>query len=108
VSSHELVEKTAGLASRVDNLVVQHTGDDCRELRRQQERLEKLTLAAIVASLDDSARAYKDAIAALEGAIQVIGEGEERIERISRIIKIIAKAADAVEGVLKKASGLPI
>lgn len=107
MSSHELVEKTAGLASRVDTLVTQHTGEDCRELERQQARLEKLTLVAIAAALDESAKTYKDAIVALEGAITEIGEGEKKIERISRIIKLIAKAADAVEGVLKKASGLP-
>jgi hypothetical protein len=107
VSSHELVEKTAGLASRVDNLVIQHTGQECRELEFQQARLEKLTLVAITAALDESAKAYKDALAGLDGAIDAIGEGEERIERISRIIKLVARAADGVEGVLKKASGLP-
>jgi hypothetical protein len=107
VSSHELVEKTAGLASRVDNLVLQQTGEECRELERQQARLEKLTLAAIVTALDESARTYKEAIAALDGAIDAVGEGEERIERISRIIKLVARAADVVEGALKKAGGLP-
>jgi len=106
VTTHELVEKTAGLASRVDNLVAQHTGEDCRALEREQARLEKLTLVAITVALDESSRRYKDALAALQGAIDEVGEGDQRIEKVSKVIKMVAKAADAVESLLKKAGGL--
>lgn len=106
MSTHKLVEKTAGLASRVDNLVAQHTGDECRALEREQARLEKLTLVAITVALDESSRRYEGAIAALQSAIDAVGDGERRIQKVSRVIKLVAKAADAVEGLLKKAGGL--
>jgi hypothetical protein len=106
MSSHELVERVAGLASRVDNLVTVYTGDECRDLERQQKRLEKLTLAAIVTALDESAKQYKDALAALDEATEEIGEGEEKIQQIARVIKLVAKAADVAESLLKKAGGL--
>jgi len=106
MSSHDLAEKTAGLTSRVDNLVAIQTGPECRELERQQARLEKLTLAAITAALDESSKRYKDALAALDTANEAIGEGDEKMQQISRIIKIVAQAADVVETLLKKAGGL--
>jgi hypothetical protein len=107
MSSHDLVDATAGLASRADNLVAQHTGEDCRELERQQERLEKLTLAVITAALDESSQSYRDALGALNTANNTIGEGDRKIEQISRVITLVAKAADLVEAVLKKTGGLP-
>ncbi len=102
--SHELVEKTAGLASRVDNLVALQTGDDCRTLERQQERLEKLTLAAIAEKLDASSKEYQTALAALDAAIQTIGEAEKGIQNVTKVIGLVAKAADLVEQVLKAAA----
>src|SRR5262245_10214025 len=107
MSSHDLVEATAGLASRVDNLVAQNTGDDCRQLERQQARLEKLTLAAIASALDESSQDYRDALAALDEARKTIDAADERIQQISRVIALVAKAADVVEAVVKKAGGLP-
>ena len=102
--SHELVEKTAGLASRVDTLVTHHVGPDCRELEKLQDRLEKLTLATIVAQLKDSEESYKAAVAALTTAIDTIGDAERRIDRISEVIRLTAKAASLVEAAVRAAA----
>ena len=102
--AHDLTEKTAGLASRVDNLVALETGDDSRALEALQERLEKRTLASIVANLHDSEKKYQDAVAALDNATDIIGEADHQIQNISKAIKLIAKAADLVEAAIKAAA----
>ena len=102
--SHELVEKTAGLASRVDDLVTRCVGDECREFEKQQAHLEKLTLAAISAKLDESSKKYTAALAALTDAIDTIDKAKAKIEKISQVIKLTAKAAELVEKALKAAA----
>ena len=105
--SHELAEKTAGLASRVDNLVALQTGEDSRMLELQQERLEKLALAAIAADLEASEANYQAAIRGLNAAISRIGNADKAIQKISGVIKLVARAADLVEAALK-AVGAPV
>ena len=99
--SHELAEKTAGLASRVDNLVALQTGEGSRMLELQQERLEKLALAAIAADLAASEANYQAAIKGLNAAINRIGDADKAIQKISGVIKLVARAADLVEAALK-------
>ena len=102
--SHELAEKTAGLASRLDNLVALQTGADSRQCEDLQDRFEDLTLAAIAKDLDDSAKSYKEAIDALNNAIKTIGEADKSLENVAQVIRIVAKAADLVEKALKAAA----
>ena len=52
MNSHELAEKTAGLASRLNNLAVYHTGKDSRDLLQEQARLADLASAAIIEDLN--------------------------------------------------------
>ena|SRR6266446_3500080 len=104
--SHELAEKTAGLASRVDNLVALETGDDSRRLDALQDRLEDLSLAAIAKDLDDSVKSYKDALQALNDAIDTIGNADKTLTNIARVIAIVAKAADLVEKAIKMAASV--
>jgi hypothetical protein len=102
--AHDIAEQIAGLASRVDNLVTQTTGDDCRELERLQERLEKLTLVLIAEELKSSEQEYQDALGALRTANDEIDKGDRQIQQISKTIKLIARAADVAEGLAKKAA----
>ncbi len=104
--SHEVAEQISGLASRVDNLVAHTTGQDCRTLETLQDRLEKLTLVLIAEDLDDTAKDYNDALAALQAANKEIGDGDHQIQQIAATIKLIAKAADAAESLAKKAATL--
>ncbi len=104
--SHQVVEQLAGLSSRVDNLVANTTGDACRQLESLQERLEKLTLAAISADLQESQSGYAGALSAITSANETIGEGDAQIQQISKTIALIAKAADAVESLVKKAAAM--
>jgi phage host-nuclease inhibitor protein Gam len=102
--AHELAEKTAGLASRVDNLAALETGDTSRELERQQVRLEKLALVAIAEDLDASAGSYQAAIASLTAAIAAVGEADRSMKEIGKIIELVSKTADLVEAALKAAA----
>lgn len=102
--AHELAEKTTGLASRVNNLAVNHTGEDSRQLLQEQDRLAKLALAAIVQDLNDEQAEYKAALKGLNEAIDYIGEADKEIEGVAKAIRLVAKAADLVEKVLKKAT----
>lgn len=95
--SHELAEKTAGLASRVNNLAVHHSGNASRRLMEQQDRLTKLELVAIIKDLNDEHEDYKEAIEGLNKAIDAIGEADKKIQKIADTITLIKKAADLVE-----------
>lgn len=102
--SHQLAEKTAGLASRVNNLVIHQTGDESRTLLEEQDRLAKLQLVAIVKDLSDEHADYKAAIKGLNDAIDFIGDANSQIQQVAKAIKLISKAADLVEKALKTAA----
>lgn len=101
--SHELVERTAGLASRVNNLAVYHSGKASRLLLEQQDKLAKFALAAIVKELNEEHSDYKAALKGLDDAIKYIGAADRDIEGVSKAIKLTAKAVALVEKVLKNA-----
>lgn len=102
--SHELAEKTAGLASRVNNLAVLHTGKHSRQLLELQDRLAKLTLLAIVKELKAEHEAYQAAISGIQTAIDLIGEADKKIKKISEAINVIAQTIDAIERALVDAA----
>lgn len=100
MSGHELSEKTTGLASRVNNLAVQTKGDDCRILLAQQDELAKLAMAAIVKDLNSERADYARALAALDAAIQYLGEADKKISNVAKAIELVAKAISQVGKVI--------
>lgn len=101
---HELAEKVGGLASRVNNLAVHHTGSDSRALLELQDRLAKLELVAIVKELKSEHEDYKKAIQGLNDAIALIGEATKQIEKVAEAIQLVAKAASLAETAIKTAA----
>jgi hypothetical protein len=101
--SHELVEKTAGLTSRVSNLIIHHTGKYCRQLMEAEDRLSKLLLVAIVKELKHEHEAYKAALEGLNAAIEYIGDADKAIDGIVKAIRLTNKAINLIEKALKKA-----
>jgi hypothetical protein len=101
---HELAERLAGLASRVDNLVHLTIGEESRTLEDQQDRLAKLVLVAIAQDMDATNKRYQHAVDSVKVATAAIGEADRRIENVAKIISIVAKALDAAETLLKKAA----
>ena len=99
--SHELAEKIAGLASRVNNLAVNHTGDNSRKLMALQDRLAKLQIAAIVSDLRAERQDYKAALKGLNEAVKSIGEAKASIQKVSNVIKLVAKAATLADKAIK-------
>jgi len=102
--SHELAEKIGGLASRVNNLVVHHTGADSRAFLELQDRLAKLELVAIVKDLQAEHNDYQQAIQGLNDAIVFIGEATRRIENVAKAIQLVATAAKLAEEAIKSAA----
>jgi hypothetical protein len=102
-TSHELAEKLAGLASRVNDLAVDTTGDDSRTLLALQDQLSDMALAAIVTALDEETARYQKAVKALDAAIDEIGDETAAVEQVTRIIELTKKAADLAEALLKSA-----
>ena len=100
-------------ASRVNNLVVHHTGADSRAFLELQDQLAKLELVAIVKDLQSEHADYQKAIQGLNDAIAFIGEATKRIEKVARAIQLVATAAKLAEEAIKtsglrnSASGLP-
>ena len=101
--SHDIVEKTVGLASRINNLAIYHTGESSRKLLEQQDRLAKLALVAIVKALNEEHEDYKSAMESLDEAIDFIGNAEGEINEVEKAIRLTAKAVDLVEKALKSA-----
>lgn len=102
--SHELVEKTSGLASRTNNLAVHEASSDSRRLLELQDKLAELALLAIVKDLRDEHADYKAAIVGLDNAIAFIGDATGRIENVAEAIRLTAKAAALVEQAIKTAA----
>jgi hypothetical protein len=94
---HELAEKIAGLASRVNNLAVCHTDDDSRALLALQDRLAQLAQAAIVQDLSDEKATYQNALKGLNDAISFIGEADGQLDNIAKAISLASKAADLAD-----------
>ena len=89
---HELAEALAGLASRVNNLAILHTGDDSRRLLAQQDQLSKLALAAITKELNAEQASYQAALQGLRDAITYIGNADTQLSSVAKGIKLVAKA----------------
>jgi uncharacterized protein YukE len=104
MADHELAERLAGLASRVDNLVHVTVGEDSRTLEDQQDRLAKLALVAIAQAMDATNKRYQNAVKQVKEATEAIGDADKRIQNVAEIITLVAKALDAAEGLLKKAA----
>jgi hypothetical protein len=103
MADHELAERLAGMASRVDELGHLTVGEDSRTVEDQEDRLVKLALVAIAREMDATNKKYQRAVKRVREASGAIGEADEQIENVAEIIKLVAKALDAAEGLLKKA-----
>jgi DNA repair ATPase RecN len=103
MADHELAERLAGLASRVDNLMHLTIGAESRILQDQQDRLVKMALVAIVQEMEATNRKYQTAVKRVTEASEAIGDADESIQNVAEIISVVAKALDAAEGLLKKA-----
>ncbi len=103
-NEHELTEKLGGLASRVNNLAVLHTGNDSREFIELQDRLSDLVLLSIVKELRSDHEAYIAAINGLNDAIVFIGDATKKIEKVAKAIKLASKAANLAEKAIKTAA----
>jgi hypothetical protein len=93
----ELSEKLGGLASRVNNLAVNHPGEDGRSLLALQDRLAQLMQAAIVQDLSDEKPAYREALKGLDDAIAYVGEADSQLENVAKAITLVSKAADLAD-----------
>ena len=106
MSDHALVEGLAGLASRVDALSHLTGGDQSRALEDQEDRLAKLTLAAIALDMDATNAKYKDAVSRVQDAIDTIGDGDKKIRNVAQVIAKVAKALDVAEKLVTKLVGV--
>ena len=96
----ELIEKTAELAARIDNLVVHQPEKYHRQLLALQDQLAKLDLVIIVKELNAEHEAYQRAIAGINQAIDFIGEAERKITKINEAIDGIVQAINSIEQAL--------
>jgi hemerythrin-like domain-containing protein len=94
--SHELAEKTAGLASRVNNLAINQSGNQSRQLLEEQDRLIKLEMVGIVKDLNCEHDAYKKAIKGLNIAINAVEDADKDITKVADAIALVKKAIDLV------------
>ena len=94
--SHELAEKTAGLASRVNNLAVNQSGNHSRQLLEEQDKLIQLEMVAIVKDLDGEHIAYKKAIDGLNKAIKAVEDADKDITKVANAIALVKKSIDLI------------
>ena len=96
MDSHDLVEQTSGLASRVNNLAVQTTGADSRQLLEQQDNLTKLAMAAIVKDLDAGQADFQNAVNLLSNASAQVNTALQNASQVANAIQFVAQAINAV------------
>jgi hypothetical protein len=97
---HDLAEQTTGLASRVNNLAVQTTGQDSRQLLEQQDILSKLAMAAIIKELDAGQADYRNAVTLLTNAIAQVDTALQKASEVANAINLVAQAINAVSKVV--------
>jgi hypothetical protein len=102
-TTHELAEKLAGLASRMNDMAVDTTGEKSRALLALQDHLTDEALAAISLALDEDTAKFKQTVKALDAAIDLVDQETAAVEQVTRIIKLTQKAADLAEALLKSA-----
>jgi hypothetical protein len=100
LDNHTLAERITGLASRVNNLAVLHTGTDSRKLFEQQNHLIDLAEYAIVSDLDADDPAYQAALKSVDAAIETIGEANKTVKNVSKAISAVATAITKVAKVV--------
>jgi len=97
---HDLAEQTTGLASRVNNLAVQTTGQQSRQLMEQQDVLSKLAMVAIVKELDAGQADYQNAVALLTKAIDQVDTALQKASEVANAINLVAQVITAVSKVV--------
>lgn len=102
--SHELAEKTAGLASRVNNLAVNRSGPESRQLLEEQDKLTKIEMVAIVKDLDDEKEEYTKAIDGLNKAIKAVDDADKGITKVVDAIKFVKQAIDLIVKAIEAAA----
>ncbi len=102
--SHELAEKTAGLASRVNNLAISQTGNESRQLLEEQDRLTKLEMVAIVKDLNSEHNAYKKAIDSLNTSIKAVEDADKGITNVANAITLVKKSINLVAKAIEMAA----
>lgn len=100
MDSHDLVEMTSGLASRVNNLAVQATAVESRTLMSQQDQLAKFAMAAIVQDLDAGQADYQNAVSLLANAITQVDAALQKVAEVTKAIDLVAQALTAVSKVV--------
>lgn len=99
-TGYEIAESLAGMASRVDDLAVKASGDDCRRLLRQRDQLIELSNRAIVEVIKDLGAEYGAAIARLGAVSAQIEKAEEDLKQVGKVIGQIAEVINQVTPLL--------
>ena len=100
--SYELVEKIAGLASRLTSVITVQTDNRQKAtLMELQDRLTKLTLATIVLELKADQAEYRMAIKGLNEAIEYMDQIPGKISPITKSIRVVTRAVQLTEKVVK-------
>ncbi|MBX9296212.1 hypothetical protein ACFFU8_18930 [Chromobacterium piscinae] len=107
MDSHDLAELLTGLASRLNNLMVDTSGAVSRQCSDLQETLTGQALAAIAKDLDHATAQYAAAVNALTAATQeadaataALDQTERSIEAVAKVVKFAGQASALAAGVL--------
>ncbi|AXE31355.1 hypothetical protein DK842_16480 [Chromobacterium phragmitis] len=91
MDSHELAETLTGLASRLNNLMVDTTGSISRECSDLEDTLTGQAMAAIARDLDHTTSQYLSAVNALNEAALEADAAAASLDRTARSIEAVAK-----------------
>jgi len=98
--SHAVAGMLAALASRVNNLAVDATGDDSRTLTAQQIQLTNLSNQAIALDLDNNTAIYAEAVTALNQATSAADAATTDINNVQTAITDVGTAISVVTKLL--------
>jgi len=100
--THELSEKIAGLASRIDNLSTTEQGNNSRYLMQLCDELTKLTTLSIRLDFDARDADYSKALQSINTSIELINNADKSIEKISDIISKVKDVVTTTKDLITK------
>jgi hypothetical protein len=96
--SDPLVERVESLKAKLEDLAAK--GGDDRELFDLRSRLSRLSVALIVADLEEEDDAYASATRELDHAIENIDAATDDVSSVETAIRVAAKSVGVVEKAL--------
>lgn len=92
---NELSQQLSALANELATLATSYKDQNGKRLLDLQDQLIDLANAASLKQLKESDENYKDALAQIQNAMDIIAKGSKKIDTITKVIGIVGKVLES-------------